>query len=122
VSNTTAIGRAWVIRTVMYQAVGTAILAALFAAAGFAAAQAALTGGLIVAVGTLILGGRMFVAGIAPAPGLVFGALLGMALKWLWLVLALWFVLAVLRLQPLPLLAGVATAYAAFGVATLRSR
>lgn len=94
----------------------------LFALVSMDAAKAALVGGLVVTVGNAILGQRMFAAGIAPAPALVMGTFLGLLLKWLWLVIGIWFALTVLRLQPLPLIIGVLMSYVAFGLATLRVR
>ena len=122
VSNVIASGRQLVGRTVLLQAVCAVGVGALFALASMDSAKSAVVGGLVVTAGNAILGQRMFAAGVAPASTLLSGALVGLLLKWLWLVLAIGFSLAVLRLQPLPLIIGVMMSYAAFGLATLRFR
>jgi hypothetical protein len=122
VSNPTHSGRQLAMRAVLMQAVSAVLLAGAFALAGRDAALAALAGGLIVTTGTVILGRRMFAAGIVPGEVLVAGSLAATALRWLWLIGAMWCALVLLRLQALPLIAGVAAAYVAFGFATLRTR
>ena len=88
----------------------------LFLFAGMASAKAALAGGLIVAVGNAILGWRMFAGGVAPPPRLLYALLVGELLRLVWLVGAIGFAFAVLRLEPLPLLAGVFGAFVAHGL------
>jgi len=122
VSNVSHSGRQLAMRAVLLQALSALLVAGLFGLAGLDAALAALAGGLIVTTGTAILGRRMFAAGIAAGEVLVAGSLAAMALRWLWLIGAMWCALAVLRLQALPLIVGVAAAYLAFGFATLRPR
>jgi F0F1-type ATP synthase assembly protein I len=122
VSDVTESGRRLVTRTVLLQAAGSLLVAALFLLAGLAQARAALTGGMIVTIGTAILGRRMFAAGVVPGEVLVAGSLLGTALRWMWLVGAMWCALALLHLPALPLVCGLAAAYVAFGLATLRNK
>ena len=72
--------------------------------------DAADVGGLIVAVGTAAFGWRLFAPGVASAQVVKRALMAGEALKWLWLVLAVWLALTKLRLAPLPLLAGLMAA------------
>ncbi len=75
---------------------------------GAAAAIAAFAGGMIVAAGTAVFGWRMFAPGIAPAGTLFRAMVAAEALKWVWLLIAIWAAVAHFKLTPLPLLAGLA--------------
>ena len=97
-----------VVRVVLVQT-GCAALAALlfFAYRGSSSGIAALAGGLIVAVGSAVFGlGARSAPGIAGAARLSRAMLAGVALKWLWFVLALYLALARLKLEAVPLLVG----------------
>ncbi len=109
-------GRRLATRIVLLQAGFAAGVSLLFLFAGMASAKAALAGGLIVAVGNVILGWRMFAGGVAPPPRLLVAMLAGESMRLLWLVVAMGFALAVLRLEPLPLLTGVFAAFVAHGL------
>ncbi len=100
-----------VVRVVLLQ-VATALAAAAVSGAysGSRAAVSAMAGGCIVAIGTAVFGWRMFAPGIASASVLNRAMMAGEALKWLWLVLAVWAALTKLQLLPLPLLAGLISA------------
>ena len=102
----------------------TAVVAAAVSGllAGGPAARAALAGGVIVAAGNLIFGWRLFAPGIAPASRIAKAMWAGEGLKWLWVVLAVWLALAVAKLMPLPLLAGMLAAQIGFwiGVALVK--
>ena len=94
-------------RVVALQAGCAGVVALLFLALrDLDAALAALAGGLIVAVGSALFGWRMFLPGVAPARRLQRALFAAEALKWFWLVLAIWAALARWKLEPLPLLIG----------------
>jgi F0F1-type ATP synthase assembly protein I len=100
-----------VVRVVLLQvatAVGVAAVFGVFA--GSRAAISALSGGCIVAVGSAVFGWRMFAPGIANASVLNRAMMAGEALKWLWLILAVWAALTKLQLLPMPLLVGLISA------------
>jgi F0F1-type ATP synthase assembly protein I len=100
-----------VVRVVLLQAGCAALVALLFFAyRGSSSGIAALAGGLIVAVGSAVFGWRAFAPGIAGAARLSRAMFAGVALKWLWFVLALYLALARLKLDAVPLLVGLATA------------
>ena len=103
--------RRLVVRVVLLQvatAVGVAAVFGVFA--GSRAAVSALSGGCIVAVGSAVFGWRMFAPGIANASVLNRAMMAGEALKWLWLILAMWVALTKLQLPPMPLLVGLISA------------
>lgn len=104
----------------MATAAGAAAVSGLLA--GGPAARAALAGGVIIAAGNLIFGWRLFAPGIAPASRIAKAMWAGEGLKWLWVVLAVWLALAVAKLMPLPLLAGMLAAQIGFwiGVALVK--
>lgn len=100
-----------VVRVVVWQAATGLAVALCFAVfADGKAAVAALCGALIIAVGTAVFGWRMFAPGIAGAPVIKRALMAGEAMKWLWLVLAVWLALTWLKLAPLPLLVGLIVA------------
>ncbi len=89
---------------------------------GGPAARAALAGGAVVATGSLLFGWRLFAPGFAAAPRIARAMWVGEGLKWLWVVLAVWLALGVVKLMPLPFLLGMLAAQVGFwvGVAVLR--
>jgi F0F1-type ATP synthase assembly protein I len=116
-------GKRMVIRVVLLQT-GCALLVAsvFFAARGAAACLAALVGGLIVALGSALFGWRMFLPGVAGGARLSTAMYAGVALKWLWYMLALYMALARLRLAAMPLLIGLVAAQLGYWAALIRSR
>ncbi len=110
-----------VVRVVLVQTGCAALVALLFFAyRGSSSGIAALAGGLIVAVGSAVFGWRAFAPGIAGAARLSRAMLAGVALKWLWFVLALYLALARLKLDAVPLLVGLATAQFGYWVGMVR--
>lgn len=104
-------GRRTVVRVVLWQAASSLVAAACCGVfANRWAALSALAGGMIIAVGTAVFGWRMFAPGVASAPVLNRAMVAGEALKWLWLLLAIWLGLTRLKLAPLPMLAGLIVA------------
>jgi len=104
-------GKRTVVRVVAWQAATAAVAALCFAVfSGRRSAVAALCGGLIVAIGTAVFGWRLFASGVASAQVVKRGLMAGEAMKWLWLVLAVWLALTRLKLEPLPLLVGLIVA------------
>jgi ATP synthase protein I len=110
-----------VVRVVLVQT-GCALLVAslYFAYRGASSGIAALAGGLIVAVGSAVFGWRAFAPGVAGAAVLSRAMFAGVALKWLWFVLALYLALARLKLEAVPLLVGLATAQFGYWVGMMR--
>ena len=110
-----------VVRVVLLQA-GCALLAAsaFLVLEGASAGLAALMGGLIVAAGSAVFGWRMFKPGVAGAVTLTTALFVGAALKWLWVLLALYVALARLKLEVAPLLIGMAVAQLGYWVGLIR--
>ncbi len=110
-----------VVRVVLLQT-GCALLVAslYFAYRGASSGIAALAGGLIVAVGSAVFGWRAFAPGVAGAAVLSRAMFAGVALKWLWFVLALYLALGRLKLEAVPLLVGLATAQFGYWVGMVR--
>src|SRR5208283_385449 len=110
-----------VVRVVLLQT-GCAVLVALlfFAYRGSSSGIAALAGGVIVAVGSAVFGWRAFAPGVAGAARLSRAMFAGVALKWLWFVLALYVALARLKLDAVPLLVGLATAQFGYWAGMIR--
>jgi len=110
-----------VVRVVLLQTACAVLVALLFFAyRGSSSGIAALTGGLIVAVGSAVFGWRAFAPGVAGAARLSRAMFAGVALKWLWFVLALYLALARLKLDAVPLLVGLATAQFGYWVGMMR--
>ena len=110
-----------VIRVVLLQTGCAVLVASLFLAFKSASAGlAALTGGLIVAFGSALFGWRTFRPGAAPAAALNTAMYGGVALKWLWFVVALYIALARLKLDGAPLLIGVVAAQLGYWIGLVR--
>lgn len=104
-------GRRTVVRVVVWQAASAMAAAVCFGVfSGRWAALSALAGGLIIAIGTALFGWRMFAPGIASAAVVKRAMMAGEAIKWLWLILAMWLGLTQLMFAPLPLLVGLIVA------------
>ena len=104
-------GKRTVVRVVAWQALSGAAAALAFGVwSGWWAALSALAGGLIIAFGTAVFGWRLFAPGIASGAVVKRAMMAGEALKWLWLILALWVGLTKIRFAPLPLLVGLMVA------------
>jgi ATP synthase protein I len=112
-----------VVRVVLLQAGCAALVASVFLVfKGTSAGLAALVGGLIVAAGSAVFGWRAFRPGVAGAAVLSTAMYTGMALKWLWFVLALYLSLARLKLEAAPLLIGVVAAQLGYWVGLIRPK
>jgi ATP synthase protein I len=110
-----------VVRVVLLQAGCAVLVASLFLVfRGASAALAALVGGLIVAAGSAVFGWRAFRPGVAGAATLGTAMYAGVALKWLWFVLALYVALARLKLEAAPLLIGMVVAQLGYWVGLIR--
>lgn len=111
-TDTVARAKRLVVRVVLLQIATALAAAAVFGGfSGSHAAVSAMAGGFIVAVGTAVFGWRMFAPGIANASVLNRAMMAGEALKWLWLILAVWAALTKLGLLPMPLLVGLISAH-----------
>jgi len=114
-------GKQLVVRVVLLQTGCTLLVAFLFLVfGGSRASLAALAGGLIVALGSALFGWRLFKPGVAAAAALGTAMYAGVALKWLWFMLALYFVFARLRLEVAPLLIGMVAAQLGYWAALSR--
>jgi len=110
-----------VVRVVLLQTACAVLVASLFFAyRGSSSGIAALAGGVIVAVGSAVFGWRAFAPGIAGAATLSRAMFSGVALKWLWFVLALYLALARLKLEAVPLLVGLVTAQFGYWAGMIR--
>jgi len=120
-SNVLVRGKRLVVRVVLLQtgcALAVALLFLVFK--GQSAGLAALVGGMIVAVGTAVFGWRVFKPGIADGATLSTAMYVGVALKWLWFGAALYMAFARLKLEPAPLLIGMAVAQLGHWVGLMR--
>jgi len=110
-NNLPAQGYRLVVRVVLLQA-GCALLvaSAFLMLKGQTAGLAAVVGGLIVALGSAVFGWRMFSPGIAGAATLTRAMFAAVALKWAWLLIALYVALARWKLDAAPLFVGVVVA------------
>jgi ATP synthase protein I len=114
-------GKRLVVRVVLLQAGCAVLVASLFLVLrGASAGLAALVGGLIVALGSALFGWRAFRPGVAGAARLNTAMYGGVALKWLWFVVALYVALARLKLEAAPLLVGLVTAQLGYWVGLIR--
>jgi F0F1-type ATP synthase assembly protein I len=115
-------GKRLVLRVVLLQTGCAVLVASVFLVwRGESAGLAALVGGLIVAFGSALFGWRMFKPGIAGAGKLSTAMYAGVALKWVWFMLALYVALAQLKLQAAPLLIGLVTAQLGYWAALIRT-
>jgi F0F1-type ATP synthase assembly protein I len=116
-------GKALVLRFAGVQMLAAAAVAlGVGLISGWAATQAALAGGAVVAMGNVIFGWRLFAPGIAPATHIARAMWLGEGLKWLWVIVAVWLALTVAELAPMPFFLGLVAAQIGFwlGIAFLR--
>lgn len=112
--NSVAAGRRLALRAVGCQLAVVLLLALAFLVRGWAAAVAVLAGGLGVALGNA-LAAQVALGGGVVAPRTAFARLvLATLLKWVVAMTVFAIALAVWRLAPLPVLAGVAAALVAY--------
>ena len=88
-----------------------------FCARDWQSGMAAWFGGGVIALGNALFAWRLYADGIAPTRRVARAVYAAEVLKWVWVVFALYLALAVLRLDPLPLIASVIAAQLAFWVA-----
>jgi F0F1-type ATP synthase assembly protein I len=120
-SNALVRGKRLVVRVVLLQTGCAVLVASLFLVfKGQSAGLAALVGGLIVAIGSAVFGWRMFKPGISGGATLSTAMYAGVALKWLWFGAALYVAFARLKLEPAPLLIGMAAAQLGYWVGLMR--
>jgi F0F1-type ATP synthase assembly protein I len=114
-------GKRLVVKVVLLQAGCALLVASVFLVfKGAHQGLAALVGGLIVAAGTAVFGWRALKPGIANSAALTTAMYAGVALKWLWFVLALYLAFARLKLDAPPLLIGMAVAQLGYWVGLYR--
>ena len=120
-SNALVRGKRLVVRVVLLQTGCAVLVASLFLVfKGQSAGLAALVGGLIVAIGSAVFGWRMFKPGISGGAALSTAMYAGVAMKWLWFLAALYVAFARLKLEPAPLLIGMAAAQFGYWVGLMR--
>lgn len=108
--NSLASGRQVAMRTLVWQLLATALVAALWLLSGPQAAIAAGVAGVALALGNW-LASRLALAKQAPGAGIALaGVLVGTALKWVLVLGVAWLAVAVFRLPPAALLTGVVAA------------
>jgi F0F1-type ATP synthase assembly protein I len=101
---------------------GAVVAVALGALYGPPAVAAAMSGAAAVALGTFLMGRALLGGGVSTATGALMRLVVGVFAKWV-LVLALGVLaIGVLKLPPLPLLAGLVAALAASAVLALQRR
>jgi len=110
VTNSVAAGRRLAQRAIAWQAIVTALVALAFLAKGLPWLLAALVGGGAVTLAAWVSAAVALGGGVSPA-GVAFARLLvGMAVKWLLVLIAIVIALGLFRLPGLPLMAGVIAA------------
>jgi F0F1-type ATP synthase assembly protein I len=110
VSNPIAAGRRLAQRAVAWQAIATVLVALAFLVKGLPWFLAALVGGGAVTLAAWVSAAVALGGGVGPA-GVAFARLLmGMALKWLLVLVAIVIALGLFRLPGIPLMAGVIAA------------
>ncbi|MFC5571052.1 ATP synthase subunit I [Lysobacter yangpyeongensis] len=109
-SNPIAAGRRLAQRAVAWQAIATVLVALAFLVKGLPWFLAALVGGGAVTLAAWVSAAVALGGGVGPA-GVAFARLLmGMALKWLLVLVAIVIALGLFRLPGIPLMAGVIAA------------
>ena len=112
--NSTGAGWRVALRVVGFQAIAVLAASAVCLISGPRIALAVLAGGGALVLGSLVAAWGAFSGGLASA-GMALGRLLlGMAAKWLVVIVGLYLTMAVWRLPAVPALAGAALAAAAF--------
>jgi ATP synthase protein I len=113
VLNPLAAGSRLVRRTITWQGIAVVALALAFAAKGSAWALGAVAGGAAIAAGGALYGVLALGGGIAPATGALARVVLGLLAKWFVVVAGLFAAIALARLPPLAVIAGVVVALVA---------
>ena len=109
-SNPIAAGRRLAQRATAWQAVATVLVALAFLAKGLPSVLAALVGGGAVTLAAWLSALVALGGGVSPAGTAFARLLMGMALKWLLVLVAIVIALGLFRLPGLPLMAGVIAA------------
>ncbi len=114
--NSVAAGRRLALRATAFQLVAALAVALAFLPKGTTWALSGGTGGLAVALGSLLAGRVVLGGGVSPATGALGRVVFGMLLKWCVVIAVVALALAVWKLPPLPLLAGLVAATLVFVV------
>lgn len=122
VRNSIAHGWRVAVRTTLLQ-VGVTVLVALIAwMFDSRIGLATLAGGAIIAIGNMVFAVRLFGRGVAPARNALRSAYAAEVLKWFWLCLALYLVIAVVKLPFSGLIIGILAAQFSFWIALIAIR
>lgn len=108
--NSVAAGRRLAQRAIAWQAAATVLVALAFLVKGTSWSLAALAGGGALTLGNLASTAVALGGGVGPAGAAFARLLMGMAVKWLLVLIVIAVALAVFRLPGLPLMAGVVAA------------
>ena|SRR5690606_29087123 len=111
--NPLAAGSRLVRRTITWQVVAVAALALALLAKGSAWSLGAVAGGAAITAGGALYGGLALGGGIAPAAGALSRLVLGLLAKWFVVIAVLFVAIAIVRLPPLAVIAGVVVALVA---------
>jgi F0F1-type ATP synthase assembly protein I len=108
----TTVAEGWrlVRRALIWQVVAVAVLALAFLPKGIAWSFAVLAGGGAIAIGGALSGALALGGGVGPATGALMRMVLGLAVKWVVVVVALVLAVGVARLPALAALVGVVVA------------
>lgn len=109
-------------RTVLLQVGATVAVALIATTHGWRVGLAALAGGMIIVAGNVLFALRLFGRGVAPTRDVLRSAYAAEVLKWLWLCLAFYLAIAVLKLPFPGLIAGVIAAQVSFWIALIAIR
>lgn len=122
VRNSIAHGWHVAIRAASLQGVATVLVALAATGFGWRIALAVLIGGCIVGAGNLLFALRLFGRGVAPTRSVLRSAYAAEVLKWVWLVAALYFAIAIWKLPFPGLIAGILAAQFGFWIALIATR
>lgn len=110
-------------KTALAQLLAGAVVAVLLGALyGLSAAAAAAIGALAIGLGTILMGRALLEAGVSSATGALMRLVVGVFAKWVLVLVLCVLAIGVLKLPPLPLLAGLVVALAASAVAAIMRR
>ena len=110
-------------KTALAQLLAGSVVAALLGARyGLPAAAAATLGALAVALGTFLMGRALLGGGVSTATGALMRLVVGVIAKWVLVLVLCVLAIGVLKLPPLPLLAGLVVALAASAVMAMQRR
>jgi F0F1-type ATP synthase assembly protein I len=112
--NSIAHGQRNAVRIVFFQLGIAGLIGLGFCVRDGQSGLAAWYGGGVIAIGSALFAWRLYADGIASTQRVARAVYVAEVLKWIWVVFALYLALAVLRLEPWPLIVSVIAAQMAF--------